>query len=62
MNSAFEFDFDDWAELSRRDPEAFARRRDRVVNEARERLSGSRYEPAISGSYGQIEALIVDGT
>jgi len=32
------FDFDDWAALARRDPEAFARRRDQVVNETCVRL------------------------
>ena len=38
MSQIFEFDFDEWVALARRDPEAFDRRRDQVVNETCERL------------------------
>ena len=54
MNSAFEFDFDDWAELARCDPEAFARRRDQVVEETCERIGG-RSKPWIAGICWRID-------
>jgi len=54
MSSQFEFNFDDWAALARRDPEAFNLRRDQVVNEACERL-GDRSATAISGICWRID-------
>ena len=53
MNS-FEFDFDDWAELATRDSEAFARRRERVVEEVCERFGGHA-NPWIAGICWRID-------
>jgi len=54
MNSIFEFDFDDWAELARRDPAEFSRRRDQVVETVCEQLGG-RSQPVIAGICWRID-------
>jgi len=54
MNSIFEFDFDDWAELARRDPVAFDCRRDQVVETVCEYMGG-RSKPAIAGICWRID-------
>jgi hypothetical protein len=54
MKSEFEFNFDEWAELAKRDPEAFIRRRDLVMNEISEELR-ARSPSAVKGICWRIE-------
>ncbi len=54
MSSRFKFDFDDWAELAKRDPEAFERRRDQVVSEVCGHMNVDS-APAIAGIRWRID-------